>query len=203
MSKNMINEEKTSCDESRPNASAAVIGAGAAGISAALCLAKNGINVVLVSAQPSARAQSVMAEGGINGALGADDSCELHAEETLRAGRFLADPDAVRGLTDAAPGIIKWLDDMGMSFKHDDEGRPALRAFGGQSRKRTAFADASTGRQLMSTLIMMLRRYEADGSVVSLTFKLSASSCNMSSEIQLKHPHTTYQKVECSIELGF
>ena len=146
-------------------ASAAVIGAGAAGISAALRLAENGIDVVLVSAQPSARAQSVMAEGGINGALGPDDSCGLHAEETLRAGRFLADPEAVKGMTGAAPGIIKWLDDMGMSFKHDDEERPALRAFGGQSRKRTAFADASTGRQLMSTLIMLLRRYEADGSV--------------------------------------
>ena len=165
MNKNMINEEKAVGDGSFIKASAAVIGAGAAGISAALRLASDGVNVVLVSAQPSARAQSVMAEGGINGALGPDDSCELHADETLRAGRFLADPDAVKGLTDAAPGIIKWLDDMGMSFKHDDEGRPALRAFGGQSRKRTAFADASTGRQLMSTLIMLLRKYEADGSV--------------------------------------
>lgn len=165
MNKNMINEEKAAGDGSFIKASAAVIGAGAAGISAALRLASDGVNVVLVSAQPSARAQSVMAEGGINGALGPDDSCELHAEETLRAGRFLADPDAVKGLTGAAPGIIKWLDDMGMSFKHDDEGRPALRAFGGQSRKRTAFADASTGRQLMSTLIMLLRKYEADGSV--------------------------------------
>lgn len=150
------------------NKTAAVVGAGAAGISAALRLAENGFKVALVSLQPSARAQSVMAEGGINGALGPDDSCELHAEETLRAGRFLESAETVKGLAEAAPDIIKWLDDMGMSFKHDDEGRPALRAFGGQSRKRTAFADASTGRQLMSTLSMLLRKYESDGTVMRL-----------------------------------
>ncbi len=154
--------------ENTVNGTVAVIGAGAAGISAALRLAENGLRVILVSAQPSARAQSVMAEGGINGALGSDDSCELHAEETLKAGRFLEDPGVIKGMTEAAPGIIKWLDEMGMSFRHDDEGAPALRAFGGQSRKRTAFADASTGRQLMSTLIMLLRKYEADSRIKRL-----------------------------------
>lgn len=154
--------------ENTVNGTVAVIGAGAAGISAALRLAENGLRVILVSAQPSARAQSVMAEGGINGALGSDDSCELHAEETLKAGRFLEDPGVIKGMTEAAPGIIKWLDEMGMSFRHDDEGAPALRAFGGQSRKRTAFADASTGRQLMSTLIMLLRKYEADSIIKRL-----------------------------------
>lgn len=146
-----------------------IIGAGAAGISAALRLAEKGWRVILASVQPSARAQSVMAEGGINAALGEDDSPGLHAEETMRAGRYIADEAAVRGLTEAAPDIVMWLDRMGMSFKHDKEAeRPMLRAFGGQSRKRTAFADASTGRQLMSTLIMLLRRYESEGDVKRL-----------------------------------
>lgn len=77
-----------------------VIGAGAAGLSAALSLADKNIKVLLVSDQPSERAQSVMAEGGMNAALiseGSEDSVQKHAEETLQAGRNLADRQAVGG----------------------------------------------------------------------------------------------------------
>lgn len=147
-----------------------IIGAGAAGLSAALELAKNGVKSVLVADMPSQRAQSVMAEGGINAAFPSDiDSPALHAEETLRAGRYLADPAAVRDLAENAPELIEELFADGMSFTLNSEGKPDARAFGGQSVKRTYYAAANTGKQLMHTLIAQVRRYEVDGLVRRMT----------------------------------
>ena len=77
-----------------------IIGAGLAGLSAALQAAENGCNVKLVSSLPSERAQSVMAEGGINAALNTkdkNDSPEEHFTDTIKAACGLADPNAVWG----------------------------------------------------------------------------------------------------------
>ena len=140
-----------------------IIGAGAAGLSAALEFAKNGVKSILVSDMPSERAQSVMAEGGINAAVNTEtDSPKLHAEETMKAGRYIADPKAVAQMTEAAPQIIETLFSEGMSFTLNEEKRPDVRAFGGQSVKRTFFAAANTGKQLMYVLIDQVRRYEAE-----------------------------------------
>ena len=83
-----------------------IVGAGLAGLSAALTAVKNGWTVKLVSSLASERAQSVMAEGGINAALntkGEEDSPEQHYADTLTAACGLADPNAVWGMTQAAP----------------------------------------------------------------------------------------------------
>ncbi len=147
-----------------------IIGAGAAGLSAALEFAKNGVKSILVSDMPSERAQSVMAEGGINAAVNAEtDSPELHAEETMKAGRYIADQKAVYRMTAAAPEIIEQLFSDGMAFTLDEDKRPAVRAFGGQSVKRTFFAAANTGKQLMYVLIDQVRRYEAEGLIERCT----------------------------------
>ncbi|MDR2782902.1 MAG: FAD-binding protein [Treponema sp.] len=139
-----------------------VVGAGLAGLSAALTVAEQGFEAALVSLRPSERAQSVMAEGGINAALGWDDDVRNHYDDTLKAGRFLADPNAVRGLTEAAPGILRRLVELGALFNMRD-GKPELRYFGGQKIKRTAFARSGTGKQLMSAVIQEVRKYEARG----------------------------------------
>ena len=147
-----------------------IIGAGAAGLSAALELAKNGIKSILVSDMPSERAQSVMAEGGINAAVNTEtDSPKLHAEETIKAGRYIADAKAVNQMTEAAPEIIETLFSEGMAFTLNEEKRPDVRAFGGQSVKRTFFAAANTGKQLMYVLIDQVRRYEAEGIIERYT----------------------------------
>ena len=143
-----------------------IIGAGLSGLTCALRLAERGIRATLVSPYPSERAQSVMAAGGINAAIGKDDSPALHAEDTLRAGGDIANGRAVRALCDAAPGILSWLSTLGVVFTRDADGTPALRAFGGQSRNRTAYAGAATGKQLMSALIREARRFEAAGMLV-------------------------------------
>ena len=146
---------------------AIIVGAGLAGLSAACTLAKQNIRSALISSAPSERAQSVMAEGGINGALnvmGEDDSPLLHFEDTMRGGVWLADPNAVRGMTQAAPEILRRLASIGVPFQKEN-GQIIQRNFGGQKKKRTAYAKSSTGKALMTALIDEVRKYEAKGLV--------------------------------------
>ncbi len=142
-----------------------IIGAGLAGLSAALTLAENGVKSNLISSMQSERAQSVMAEGGINACLntmGEDDSVENHIEDTIRGGVNLADKSAVRGLCENAPEIVKKLYNLGVPFQTNENGI-VQRNFGGQKKKRTAFVKSSTGKMLMTALIDAVRRYEAEG----------------------------------------
>ena len=144
-----------------------IIGAGLAGLSCALTLARADRPCILVSPQHSERAQSVMAEGGINAALdimGEDDSTDQHFADTMAGGVYLADPAAVRGLVDEAPAIVHDLIGLGVPFQAEG-GRMVQRNFGGQKKKRTAYAKSSTGKALMTALIDGVRRYEAAGLV--------------------------------------
>ena len=145
-----------------------IIGSGLSGLSCAIALAESGIRSTLVSPYPSERAQSVMAAGGINASLGKDDSPEIHAEDTLKSGGNIAGEKAVSGLCSAAPEIVRWLDSIGVVFSRDESGEVALRAFGGQSRKRTAYAGSSTGKQIMTALIREARKYECNETITRL-----------------------------------
>ena len=142
-----------------------IIGAGLAGLSAAIALSERGIESNLFSAQASERAQSVLAEGGINAALdvmGEGDTWEEHFADTMRGGCDLADPNAVAGLTAHAPEIVRWLSSIGVPFQQEN-GRIIQRNFGGQKKKRTAYARSSTGKALMTALIDEARNHEAAG----------------------------------------
>ena len=139
-----------------------IVGAGLAGLSAAISLAENGIKTNLISVQPSERAQSIMAEGGINAVLDTmneDDTVVEHFDDTMKGGCNLADPNAVRGLTEGAPKIVRWLYHLGVPFNM--EGTKIIqRNFGGQKKKRTAFSKSSTGKVVMTALIDEARKYE-------------------------------------------
>ena len=142
-----------------------IIGAGLSGLACAVTLAKAGRECLLISKQVSERAQSVLAEGGINAALdvmGENDDAALHFEDTMKGGCYLANEEAVRGLTENAPGIVRWLMGLGVPFNMEN-GRIVQRAFGGQKKRRTAFAKSSTGKMIMSALIDEARKYEAAG----------------------------------------
>ena len=131
-----------------------IIGSGLAGLSAALTLAEQGTACTLVSAQASERAQSVMAEGGINASLntmGEDDTVANPIEDTLRGGVWLADPNAVRGLCNGAPEIVRKLYDLGVPFSTNQKGI-VQRNFGGQKKKRTAF-----GLRIMFIMMVMIQ----------------------------------------------
>ena len=163
-----------------------IVGAGLAGLSAALQAVKEGCSVKLISSLPSERAQSVMAEGGINAALntkGEDDSTQEHYEDTIKAGCNLADPNAVWNMTQAAPEVVKWLHSIGVQFNTCGYDELDLRNFGGQKKKRTAFAKSDTGKQIMTAMIDAVRRKEASGMVERfshhsfLTLRLCGNIC--------------------------
>ena len=125
-----------------------IIGAGISGLAAAIRLAEAGRPCRLISSLPSERAQSVLAEGGINAALdtmGEEDTVREHFDDTMKGGCYLEDPDTVRGLTGAAPGIVKDLVSLGVPFRQEG-GKLILRNFGGQKKKRTAKSSQSSSR---------------------------------------------------------
>ena len=137
-----------------------IIGSGLSGLTCALELASKGIRSTLVSPYPSERAQSVMAAGGINAALSQNDSPRQHAEDTLKSGGNIAGEEAVSNLCLGAAEIIQWLESLGVVFSKNENGEMSLRALGGQSYNRTAYAGAATGKQIMSALIRAARKYE-------------------------------------------
>lgn len=149
-----------------------VVGSGLAGLSAAITAAKNGTKVQLVSMLKPERSQSVMAEGGINGAIntkGENDTTTEHFNDTLAGGVFLANPNAVKNLTDAAPDVIHWLAKLGVVFNRNEDGTLDARNFGGQKKKRTAFAKSGTGKQIVTALAHELDKYEAAGLIENFT----------------------------------
>ena len=131
----------------------AVVGAGAAGLYAALVASREGARVALVSRSPLAQTASFWAQGGIAAALAEDDSPELHVEDTLVAGRELARPSAVRVLCEDSPGSVRDLQELGVQFDADRAGNLALGLEGGHSRRRIVHAGGSaTGRRITRDL---------------------------------------------------
>src|SRR5258708_354107 len=137
----------------RHQADIAVVGAGAAGLYAAICAAREGASVVLISATPLAQTASYWAQGGLAAALAADDSPERHLEDTERAGRYLVRRSAAEVLVNEAPGCVGDLQSLGVRFDADRFGRLALGLEGGHSVRRVVHAGGSaTGRRVVRQL---------------------------------------------------
>jgi L-aspartate oxidase len=131
----------------------AVVGAGAAGLYAALCAARARATVALVSATPLAQTASYWAQGGLAAALAADDSADLHLRDTERAGRDLVRHTAAEVLVREAPACVEDLQTLGVSFDADRFGRLALGLEGGHSVRRVVHAGGSaTGRRVVRQL---------------------------------------------------
>jgi L-aspartate oxidase len=137
----------------RIGADLAVIGAGAAGLYVALCAARAGGRVVLVSATSLAETASYWAQGGLAAALAADDSPELHLRDTEVAGRGIVRTSAAEVLCTEAPGRVQDLERLGVRFDADRHGRLALGLEGGHTRRRVVHAGGSaTGRRVVRQL---------------------------------------------------
>lgn len=140
-----------------------VVGGGLAGLMTVIKLCEAKVPVDLLSLVPVKRSHSVCAQGGINASVntkGEGDSPQVHLEETAYGGDFLANQPPVRGMAEAAPGIVNMLDRMGVPFNRTPEGLLDFRRFGGTLFHRTAFAGATTGQQLLYALDEQVRRYE-------------------------------------------
>lgn len=151
-----------------------VVGGGLAGLGAAVRIAEAGLDVDLFSMVPVKRSHSVCAQGGINAcndvARQQGYSEFMHFDETIYGGDFLADQPPVYEMTQWAPKIIDLLDRMGVPFNRTAEGYRDLRLFGGSLFKRTHFAGATTGQQLLYALDEQTRRWEAEGKVHKYEF---------------------------------
>ena len=128
---------------------AVVLGGGLAGMRAALEASRCGADVAVISKVYPTRSHSVAAQGGINAALGEDDSWSDHAFDTVKGSDYLADQDAAAILCRDAPGDILELEHMGVIFNRRDDGRLAQRPFGGAGTPRTCFVADITGHVIL------------------------------------------------------
>jgi succinate dehydrogenase / fumarate reductase flavoprotein subunit len=129
-----------------------VLGAGLAGMRAALEAARSGADVAIVTKVHPIRSHSNAAQGGINAALGEGDTWESHAFDTIKGSDYLADQDAVEIMTREAPTDIIEFEHMGVIFYRNEQGKLGTRAFGGASQARTYFVGDITGQALLVTL---------------------------------------------------
>ncbi len=151
-----------------------VIGGGLAGLSATMRLAELGCEVDLVSLVPVKRSHSVCAQGGINSVNASTrqqgDNEWKHFDDTVYGGDFLQHQPPVKEMADWAPRIIDLMDRLGVPFNRTPEGFRDQRRFGGTLYKRTAFAGATTGQQLLYSLDEQVRRWEVEGRVKKWEF---------------------------------
>jgi L-aspartate oxidase len=124
-----------------------VIGSGIAGLRAAISLAESGSVIILTKADPR-ESNTGYAQGGIAAAVGADDSPELHASDTVAAGDGLCVADAVRVLTEDGPRYVRELLEWGAAFDRDGDGQPALGREAAHSVRRVLHAHDATGREI-------------------------------------------------------
>jgi L-aspartate oxidase len=137
------------------------VGAGAAGLYTALCAARLGGRVTLVSATPLAESSSYWAQGGLAAALASDDSPDRHLADTVAAGRDAVRVSAARVLCDDAPATVDHLSQLGVQFDADRHGQLALALEGGHSARRVVHAGgAATGRRLIRQLSALVAQDE-------------------------------------------
>jgi len=131
-----------------------IIGSGGAGLSAGLSAKDNGVEVVIVSKGSPISSQTVMAQGGINAALGniTSDSINRHIKDTLKSAHGLCSINMVKKMCQNAPKIIEWLDSIGVPFDRLDGGKIAQRQLGGALSKRACYAQDYTGLKILHTL---------------------------------------------------
>jgi succinate dehydrogenase / fumarate reductase flavoprotein subunit/L-aspartate oxidase len=133
-----------------------VIGGGGGGCAAALTAARQGARVMLATKLRLGDSNTVMAEGGIQAAVGEDDSPQLHFEDTLRAGHFCGEPELVAQMVMDGPDVIRWLIQLGMMFDLEEDqpmgGNLLRKKPGGASAARILSYRDYTGLEMMRVL---------------------------------------------------
>lgn len=140
---------------------AVIIGAGGAGMRAALQLSQSGLKVALLSKVFPTRSHTVSAQGGITAALANadEDDWRWHMYDTVKGADYIGDQDCIEYLCKNGPEVVYELEHMGLPFSRNDDGRIYQRPFGGQSKNfgqgqatRTCAAADRTGHALLHTL---------------------------------------------------
>ena len=131
-----------------------IIGAGGAGLTAAIAAKEEDVDVVVLTKEYPTRSQTCMAQGGINAALGnvEEDSVEAHIQNTLKSAHGLANEESVRYMCSEAPATVAWLDSIGVCFSRTQDAKVAQRKLGGASAARACYAQDYTGLKILHTL---------------------------------------------------
>ena len=133
-----------------------IIGAGSAGLRAAIEAHDAGAHVLIISKSRKGDPHTVLARGGINAALGTmdpEDNWTIHAADTLREGEFLADYERVEVLCKNAPDAVNELVNWGARFHREKDGRLTQRFFGAHTYRRTVFYEDWTGEEIIRVLM--------------------------------------------------
>jgi L-aspartate oxidase len=139
------------------NAQPVIVGAGAAGLTAALCLAPRPVTLLCHGALGAGTA-SGWAQGGVAAAVGVEDSVALHAADTIAAGAGLCDETAVDRIVAAGPWAIEFLLGLGAAFAKERQGTLALGLEAAHGRRRIIHAADATGAEIMRVLLQAVRR---------------------------------------------
>ena len=139
----------------------AIVGAGGAGLRAAIALAEADpkIRIALISKVYPMRSHTCAAEGGAAGVIKPDDSMALHFNDTVGGGDWLCDQDAVEYFINEAPKELIQLEHWGCPWSREPNGSVAVRPFGGMKIKRTWFAADKSGFHILHTLFQTSLKY--------------------------------------------
>ena len=139
-----------------------LVGGGGAGLRAAIAVAEFDpkLKVAVVSKVYPMRSHTVSAEGGAAGVIADDDSLDEHAYDTVSGSDWLCDQDAVELFVEQAPRELLQLEHWGCPWSRTDDGRVAVRPFGGMKNKRTWFAADKTGFHMLHTLFQTSLKYD-------------------------------------------
>jgi fumarate reductase flavoprotein subunit len=131
-----------------------IVGAGGAGLRAAIAIAEAdpSLDVALISKVYPMRSHTCAAEGGAAGVKGADDSLEMHFNDTVSGGDWLCDQEVVEHFVSQAPLELVQLEHWGCPWSREDDGSVAVRPFGGMKKKRTWYAADKSGFHILHTL---------------------------------------------------
>ncbi len=145
------------------SADVAIVGAGGAGLRAALALAEAApkLRIALISKVYPMRSHTCAAEGGAAGVIKPGDSLAQHFEDTVGGGDWLCDQDAVEYFIGEAPKELLQLERWGCPWSREPDGSVAVRPFGGMKRMRTWFAADKSGFHILHTLFQTSLKYES------------------------------------------
>eukprot|EP00211_Chloroparvula_japonica_P004726 CAMPEP_0119118832 /NCGR_PEP_ID=MMETSP1310-20130426/579_1 /TAXON_ID=464262 /ORGANISM="Genus nov. species nov., Strain RCC2339" /LENGTH=612 /DNA_ID=CAMNT_0007108229 /DNA_START=109 /DNA_END=1948 /DNA_ORIENTATION=+ len=151
---------------------AVVVGAGGAGLRAAVGLTESGLKTACVTKLFPTRSHTVAAQGGINAALGnmTEDKWQWHAYDTVKGSDWLGDQDAIQFMCKEAPKTVLELEHYGVPFSRREDGKIYQRAFGGQSlhfgeggqATRCAAASDRTGHAILHTLYGQAKKAQCE-----------------------------------------
>jgi len=168
--KSRVEPDKINLNEIAMETDVLIIGGGGAGNSAAIMARENGAKVILATKLRNGDANTMMAEGGIQGASKTwKDSPYYHYLDVMGGGHFVNDPELVYTLVTEGPKVLQWLESLGMIFSKYPDGKLKSMHGGGTSRKRMHYAGDITGAEIMRTIRDEVRNHQDDIKVIEFS----------------------------------